>query len=91
MPTFLNIKLQANSIPLLTFQVPPSPRKEDDSFDEDMIDLASLETEAQLCMLPFLRISSLVRHYLFQDPLPIIEEMQGKDMNRAEESLRRKY
>ena len=43
-----------------------------------MIDLASLESEAQLCMLPFLRIASLVRHYLFQHPLPIIEEAPGK-------------
>jgi len=39
-----------------------------------MIDLVSLETEAQICMLPFLRIASLVRHYLFQHPLPVIEE-----------------
>ena len=44
-------------------KVPPSPRKEDDiGFDEDSIDLASLENEAQLCMLPFLRIASLVFH-----------------------------
>ena len=43
-----------------------------------MIDLVSLETEAQICMLPFLRIASLVRHYLFQHPLPVIEETSGK-------------
>jgi hypothetical protein len=61
---------------LMMFQVPTSPRK-DENFDEDMIDLASLEIEAQLCMLPFLRIASLVRHYLFQHPLPIIEETLG--------------
>ena len=42
-----------------------------------MIDLVSLETEAQICMLPFLRIASLVRHYLFQHPLPVIEETSG--------------
>ena len=78
-----NLFDDVEEVPFQGIKVPTSPRKEDDNIDEDMIDLVALESEAQLCMLPFLRIASLVRHYLFQHPLPMIEESSDDFLQKS--------
>ena len=51
--------------------------------ESEQVDLDQLEVKAQEQVLPFMRIASLIMHYVFNTPLPVIELDESERSTRA--------
>ena len=51
--------------------------------ESEQVDLDQLEVKAQEQVLPFMRIASLIMHYVFNTALPVIELDESERTTRA--------